>query len=158
MRKKLGYIALSAALLAVVSGIAVAQATTSAISAPETIVLQGNTVKSADVNVGDKAWGAGDSFMQSTKLFDETGVTQLGTGHIQCTVMPGKGWVLCNASLFIHGRGEIMAQGAIHQTDGTTPFDVPIVGGTGDFENVRGYGHIQPISNNSETDTLYLLP
>ena len=158
MRKKLGYIALSAALLAVVSGLAVAQATTRTISSPETIVLQNNTTKSSDVNVGAKAWGPGDSFLNLGKLFDETGVTPMGNSHIQCTVMPGKGWMLCNAALFIDGRGEIVLQGAIKGTASTTSFDIPIVGGTGDFANVRGYDHVVSTDPTHETDTLYLLP
>jgi len=156
MRRKIGYIAGSAVMLAVVGGLAVAQGTARDISTPETIRLQNNTTKEADVNVGDKAWGPGDSFLLLGELFDKTGVTKLGNSHIQCTVMPGKGWNLCNAAFFIRGRGEIVAQGAIQQLDTVTSFDVPITGGTGDFENVRGYAHVVP--GKHEKDTLYLLP
>lgn len=159
MRRKVGYIAVSAAMLAVVSGLAVAQAATD-ITAPETIVLISHTVKDADVNVGDKAFGPGDSFMFLDKLFDETDQTQLGADHGQCTLQPGKGWELCNVALFITDRGQIVAQGAIHFTQETTSFDIPITGGTGDFANVRGYAHVEfldPEGNTSKI-TLNLLP
>ena len=158
MTRKIGYIAGSAVMLAVVGGLAGAQADTRAISTPETIILINATTKEASVNVGDKAWDPGDSFVTLGRLFDETGETKLGNSHIQCTVMPGHGWLLCNAAFFIHGRGEIVAQGAFQQLDTTTSFDVPITGGTGDFENVRGYAHVVPGTGGSETDTLYLLP
>ena len=157
MRKKVGYIAVSAALLAVVSGLAVAQAAT-AIVAPETIVLMSHTVKDANVNVGDKAFGPGDSFMNLTQLFDETDQTQLGDGHVQCTVQPGKGWTLCTGAFNITGRGQIVGQGAIRFSQETTSFDVPITGGTGDFANVRGYVHVDLIDETTEKDTFNLLP
>jgi hypothetical protein len=157
MRRKVGYVALSAALLAVVGGLAVAQAATD-ITAPETIVVMSHTVKDANVNVGEKAFGPGDSFMNLTKLFDEADQAQLGDGHVQCTVQPGKGWGLCTGAFNITGRGQIVAQGAIRFAQETTSFDVPITGGTGDFANVRGYVHVELINQTTEQDTLNLLP
>lgn len=157
MRKKLGYIAASAALLAVVGGLAVAQAATN-ITAPETIVVMSHTAKEANVNVGDKAFGPGDSFMNLTKLYDEAMTTQLGDGHIQCTVQPGKGWMLCTGAFNITGRGQIVGQGVIRIMEETTSVDVPITGGTGDFANVRGYVHVDFIDETTEMDTFNLLP
>lgn len=150
-------IALSAVLLTVVGGLAVAQAAGD-ITAPETIVLMNHNVKQADVNVGDKAFGPGDSFLTLHRLFDETDTTQLGNAHIQCTIQPGKGWETCTGAFFIDGRGEIVGEGAIHFTQSTTSVDVPITGGTGDFANVRGYVHVDFIDETTEKDTLYLLP
>lgn len=157
MRQRLGYIAVSAAMLVVVSGLAIAQAATP-ITAPETIVLISHTVKGAEVNVGDQSFGPGDSFMYVTKSFDETDQTQLGGSHVQCTIQPGKGWELCTGAFIITGRGQIVGEGMIKLTDGTTSIDVPITGGTGDFENVRGYVHIEFIDETTEKDTLFLLP
>jgi hypothetical protein len=158
MRKKqLGYITVSALLLAAVSGLAVAQAATD-ITAPETIVLISHNVKEADVNVGDKAFGPGDSFMYLAKSFDETDQTQLGSSHVQCTIQPGKGWELCTGAFIIDGRGQIVGQGVVRFTQETTSLDVPITGGTGDFANVRGYVHVDFIDETTEKDTLNLLP
>jgi hypothetical protein len=153
----MGYIAVSAALLAVVSGLAVAQAATD-ISAPETIVLISHTVKEANVNVGDKAFGPGDSFMFVTKSFDETDQTRLGGSHVQCTIQPGKDWQFCTGAFIITGRGQILGEGAVQFTAETPSIDVPITGGTGDFENVRGYVHVEFIDETTEKDTLNLLP
>ena len=157
MRRRVGYIALSAALLAVVGGLAVAQAATD-ITVPETIVLISHTVKEANVNVGDNSFGPGDSFMFVTKSFDETDQTQLGGSHVQCTIQPGKGWQFCTGAFIITGRGQIVGEGAVQFTEATTSLDVPITGGTGDFENVRGYVHVDFIDETTEKDTLYLLP
>jgi hypothetical protein len=153
MRRRVGYIALSAAMLVVVSGLAIAQAATD-ITAPETIVLTNHTVKNAAVNVGDKRFGPGDLYMFVATLSDETG-TQVGTAHIQCTAQPGR-TQFCTGAFIITGRGQIVGEGAIQGT--ASSFDVPITGGTGDFDNVRGYVHVEPIDQNNETDTLYLLP
>jgi hypothetical protein len=157
MRKRVGYIALSAALLAVVSGLAVAQAATD-ITDPETIVLISHQTKSVDVNVGDKAFGPGDSFIFIAKSFDETDQTQLGGSHVQCTIQPGKGWQFCTGAFIITGRGQIVGEGAVQFTNATTSLDVPITGGTGDFANVRGYVHVEFMDETTEKDTLNLLP
>jgi hypothetical protein len=150
-------IALSAVLLTVVGGLAVAQAAGD-ITAPETIVLMNHNVKQVDVNVGSKGYGPGDSSMSVHTVFDETDQTQLGTAHIQCTVQPGKGWSFCTGAFFIDGRGEIVGEGAVQFTQSTTSIDVPITGGTGDFANVRGYVHVDFIDETTEKDTFYLLP
>ena len=157
MRKRVGYVALSVAMLAVVSGLAVSQAAAD-ISAPETIVLISHTVKEATVNIGDRAFGPGDSFMFLSKSFDETDQTQLGGSHVQCTIQPGKGWEFCTGAFIITGRGQIVGQGAVQFTNETTSLDVPITGGTGDFETVRGYVHVEFIDETTEKDTLFLLP
>jgi len=157
MKKKVGYIAMSIAMLAVVSGLVVTQAAAD-ITAPETIVLTGHMVKDGSVNVGDKAFGPGDSFMTVVKLFDVTDQTQLGEYHSQCTIQPGKGWELCSAAMTITGRGELAALGAIHLTETTTSIELPITGGTGDFASVRGSVTVEFVDETTETDTLNLLP
>ena len=158
MRRGFGYIAASAVLLAVVSGLVVAQAATD-ITSPETIVLISHAGKGANVNVGNKADGPGDSFLFVDKLFDETDQTQLGDDHGQCTLQP-RGWTICSVALFISGRGQIIGQGAITFTPGTTSFDFPLTGGTGDFANVRGSAHVESLDpqGNREKITLNLLP
>lgn len=42
--------------------------------------------------------------------------------------------------------------------DQPTAFDIPITGGTEGFDNVRGFVHIDPVSNNVSDDTLTLIP
>lgn len=149
-------IALSAVVLAVVGGIAIAQAATT-ITAPETIVLMGHPAKYASVNVGNKGEGPGDSFMTVTKLYDEAMTTLLGDEHVQCTVQPGNGWMLCTGAYNITGRGQIVGQGALRSTEEGAPLDVPITGGTGDFANVRGYV-THDDSTGATIITLNLLP
>jgi len=152
----MGYVALCAALIVVVGGLAIAEAAT-VITTPETIVYQDHTVKYAELNLGSQAFGPGDSWMSTLDLFDETGTTQVGTGHIQCTTQPGRGWQFC-VGAFITDRGQIFVSTALQIAPDTTYFDIPITGGTGDFANVRGYAHVVPKSRDRQTDTLYLLP
>jgi Dirigent-like protein. len=155
MRRKIGHIAVSAVMLAVVGGLAVAQASTD-ITAPETIRVISHTVKDVDLNVGDKAWGPGDSFMFSDTLYEETDTTRVGSEHGQCILQPTSGWNLCSVAVIITGRGEIMVQGALHFTPKARSFDMPITGGTGDFANVRGYAHLW--GSRSNQIKLNLLP
>jgi len=48
--------------------------------------------------------------------------------------------------------------GSIPSTDETTSFDIPVTGGTGEFDNVRGSVKIDQSTNNVSTDTLTLIP
>jgi hypothetical protein len=157
MRGKLGYIAASAALLVVVSGLAIAQAAT-VITAPETIVFTAHPGKYAQVNMGSKGDDPGDSFMFVDNLFDEADLTKLGAEHVQCVTQPGKGWNLCTVGLFIDGRGEILIEGAIQFAEGVHTFDLPITGGTGDFAGVGGYATHADSTGDTSIITLNLLP
>jgi hypothetical protein len=155
MKRKVGYIAVTAALLAVVGGLAIAQAATN-ITAPETLVLFAHGGKAAHLDVGDKGSSPGDVYMFSIPLYDETDTTRVGVVHYECTVQPGTGWELCSAALDISGRGMLVATGSLHFTDATT-YPMPITGGTGDFANVRGDGVIEELDSGFKY-TLNLLP
>ncbi len=156
MRRKVGYIAVTAALLAVVGGLAIAQAGTG-ITDPETLVLFANGGKGAHLDLGAKGYSAGDTWMFNIPLFDETDTTRVGRIVYECTVQPGDGWELCSAALTINGRGMLVATGSLHFTDATT-YPMTVTGGTGDFANVRGDGVIEVVDNDTYKYTLNLLP
>jgi hypothetical protein len=156
MRSRVSTIAIAAALLAVLGGLAIAQAATG-ITEPETLVLFAHGGKAAHVDVGDKGYSSGDVFMFSIPLNDETDTTRVGVIHYECTVQPGNGWELCSAALDITDRGMLVSTGSIHFTDATT-YPMPVTGGTGDFANVRGDATIEVVDNDTYKYTFSLLP
>ncbi len=98
--QRVGYIALSAALIAVVGGLAAAQAATSIVASAIAIpVAIHNSHKAVVINLGDNTKGPGDGVLLSYTLFDETDTTQVGTGHSQCTLQPGKEWQFCTGGM-----------------------------------------------------------
>lgn len=67
-------------------------------------------------------------------------------------------WAICVGTFNFTGRGEVVGEGMGPFGEDVAPFDVPITGGTGDFANVRGEAHIEPISDTEERETFELTP
>lgn len=159
MGKKASYIAVSAALLAAVSGLAVSQAAPRIISTPETIVLTVHEVKVVPINFGGNDTTPGNGALLKYAVFDAGDTTKVGNSHVQCTNQPGKAWSICTGALIItvpEGSGQIVAQGALQGN--TASVDLPITGGTGDFANAGGSVHIDFLDETTATYTLNLLP
>jgi hypothetical protein len=127
------------------------------ITSPETLVLTETNIKGKGIDVGKPGFGPGDTFLFVSSLTDPADDSRVGTVRGQCTVQIGH-WQLCEAGAFLDGRGEIFVSGVIENTNQPTAFDIPITGGTEEFDNVRGLVHIDPISNNVSKDTLTLIP
>ena len=127
------------------------------ITSPETLVLTETNIKGKGIDVGKPGFGPGDTFLFVSSLTDPADDSRVGTVRGQCTVQIGP-WQLCEAGAFLDGRGQIFVSGVIQNTDQPTAFDIPVTGGTGEFDNVRGFVHIDPVSNNVSDDTLTLIP
>ena len=158
MARKISLLGLAGVLVVIsVGGISMALAAGD-ITEPETIVTVDTTVKDRFVDVGKKGFGVGDSSHFVDRLTSEVDGASMGTVRGQCTFNPG-GWVLCEAAIFIGDRGEVFVEGAVLFTEESTTFDVPITGGTGEFENVRGSIHIEPTDDEAVSLlTLNLIP
>jgi hypothetical protein len=154
MSRKLMSIVGVAALVGVLGGALVANAGSS-ITAPETLSFKGTVIKDRFVDVGKPGFGPGDQFLFVEELTDDG--EPIGKARIECTFHIGE-WSICTGTFNIAGRGEIVGQGMVRQTEDNDPFDVPITGGTGDFANVRGVDHIEPLPDDEEMHTLELLP
>jgi hypothetical protein len=65
----------------------------------------------------------------------------------------------CNASFFLPA-GQIYVGGFIGFGDGPARFDVPVLGGTGSYANVRGYVRIRDIGRDTgrSNNQFHLLP
>jgi hypothetical protein len=154
MFRKLSIFGLAGVLVLVGGGLATALAGNN-ITSPETLVLTETQTKGKGVDVGKPGFGPGDSFIFVSSLTDKADGSKAGSVHGQCTVQTGH-WLLCEAGAFIGDRGEISVAGFV--SGNTQSFDIPITGGTGEFDNARGTVHIDQVSDTVSTDTFSLIP
>jgi hypothetical protein len=156
MRKRLVSVVGGVCLLGLVGGTVVANAGAD-ITAPETITVLGTTIKDRYVDVGKHGFSAGDVLVFVERLTDEADDSVVGKGRIQCTAHVGP-WAICIGTFSFTDRGEVVGEGMVPFGDNVAPFDVPVTGGTGDFSNVRGEVHIEPVSDTEERETFELIP
>jgi hypothetical protein len=154
MRKRVAAV-VAACVLGVVGGTVAANAGAD-ITSPETISALGTFTKQRYVDVGKQGMSPGDTVLFVEKLTDDSDGSDLGTVRIECTVHIGP-WGICVGTFDISGRGQIVGEGMVPFGD-VASFDVPVTGGTGEFANVRGEDHIEPVSDAAEHHTLDLLP
>ena len=157
MQKRLVSVVGGVCLLALVGGTVVANAGGADITAPETITVFGTTTKDRYVDVGKHGFSPGDVIVFTERLNDAADESVVGKSRIQCTVNVGP-WAICIGTFDFTGRGEIVGEGLVPFGDDAVPFDVPVTGGTGDFTNVRGEVHIDPVSNELERESFELIP
>ena len=156
MFRKLSILGLAGVLVLVGGGLTMALAGNN-ITQPETLVLTETQLKGRAVDSGKPGFGPGDSFLFVSSLTDPADDSRVGTVRGQCTVQVGH-WQLCQAGAFLVDLGEIFVSGVVQGTDQPVAFDIPITGGTGEFENVRGSVHIDPVTDTVSEDTLTLIP
>jgi Allene oxide cyclase barrel like domain len=155
MLKKLSILVVGALVL-VGGGITMAFASSN-ITQPETLVLNDETIKEGNVDVGKPGFGPGDSFMFVDKLTDPADGSVVGKAHGSCTFELQQ-WAYCQAGAVITDRGQIVVDGFIKGSDGPSTFDLAVTGGTGEFDNVRGSLEVAETSNNKSTLTFTLIP
>ena len=156
MFRKLLIVGFAGALVLVGSGLTMAIAGNN-ITTPETLVLTETTLKGRGIDVGKPGFGPGDSFIFVNSLTDPADGSRVGTVRGQCTIQIGA-WQTCQVGGFLDGRGEIFVGGVAPNTNQPVAQDYAITGGTGEFANVRGTVHVEPVSNNVDTLTLTLIP
>ena len=156
MRKRLVSVVGGVCLLGLVGGTVVANAGAD-ITVPETVAVLGTTIQDRYVDVGKHGFSAGDVLVFVERLTDEADDSVVGKSRIQCTVHVGP-WAICVGTFNFTGRGEIVGEGLVPFSDNVASFDVPVTGGTGDFTNVRGEVHIEPVSEEVERESFELIP
>jgi len=159
-------------LVLVVFSVAVAvwAASASAISSPQVFsLLAVDTQTSQPVNGFnfERAPRAGDQSGLTENLYKWAG-TKRGTrvGHDKGIFtfldVSGSGetsTALITVQLYLRG-GAILVEGVAKFANGPTTFTLPVIGGTGNYDNVRGYVSVKqlPGSVNKEALEFHLLP
>jgi len=103
----------------------------------------------------------GDEDVFSDDVFDKKGGTKLGTDGGVCTIVrvePTSAVAQCAATLSL-GGGQIAVQGLVTfpLAEETPPkFDLPITGGTGDFEGASGHITVEELNDTDANITVFL--
>ncbi len=112
----------------------------SELAGPGTIRVTSREVAREVVDLGRPGRSAGDLLIRNALLYNR-GITSHAIGHeeIVCTYLGagsafGDGSRNCVASVFLP-RGKIVAEGAVHNL---FIYELPVLGGTGIYDNVRG--------------------
>jgi hypothetical protein len=161
------------ALLGLVGGVALAHAGSN-ITSPETIKIIGAPTSFAFVDADDSAdFSPGDYIVFSEDLVSRDGTTQVGLLDVSCLFI-NFSEDICHGSANLTGRGQIAFEVQEIQSDaaarsasrfaltpdaGSNPraFDVAITGGTGEFDNVRGYITVIP-GRDQDRFTIHAIP
>ena len=147
-------------LLAVAASAAAASASTvlasSELVGPGTIRVTTREVTRQVVDLGITGASAGDLLIRSALLYNK-GLTTHAIGHeeIVCTFLGtgsafGEGSRKCVASFFLP-RGELVAEGVAHNL---FIYELPVIGGTGIYSNVRGTLTITFLGNGPRRELL----
>jgi hypothetical protein len=168
MRTKLSIAVVVAALLAV-AGVTLASAASGGSPndhAGRVIKLFSVLDQEAILNL-DKSDGTaptvGDQDVFSDKISDRQGGPPIGTDGGVCSIVnvdaqAGSAVAHCAATLSLPG-GQIAGQGLVTVAAGNAlpePFDLPITGGTGDYEGAGGHLTVQETSEKEAILTVHL--
>jgi hypothetical protein len=117
------------------------------------------------INVGGKGIGPGDYVVERWALC--RGGAHAGRLTDQCTInfsqAPSYPAALCWFAFTVTGRGEITADGSVVFAPAPegfrpVPFNLPVNGGTGRFQNARGQIQVRFLGVADARFTVYLVP
>jgi hypothetical protein len=115
------------------------------------------------VDVAPEGLSLGDQLVFSDVVSETRGGAATGSTGVTCTIVNVSAdrktaANLCDATLSV-SAGQISVQGLVTITEGTTapPFDLPVVGGTGEFEGAGGHVTVEDLSETESKLTFHLL-
>lgn len=117
------------------------------------------------INVGSKGIGPGDYVVERWAL--RRGGAPGGRLNDQCTInfspAPSHPAALCSLAFTLGRKGEITADGSVVFAPAPegfrpVPFDLPVTGGTGRFQNARGQVHVRFLGVADASFTFHLIP
>ena len=141
----------------------------SAISQPQKlnfldVTENGHTINGFEFNRQPQG---GDSFASTDGLYKWAGTkkgARAGRLEVYCTfsyISLPRFVAFCKGQVFLP-TGSVLAEGfASFNTDGPSKFSLPVVGGTGNYANVRGSVHVRDLGNGDGSNSnleLDLLP
>ena len=121
---------------------------------------------SVDVDPTGATPTLGDRFVFSGDLFDRKGGTELGITAVDCVFVrfdpidsPTEATLQCVATISLEG-GQITVQGVFTtptaEGELPPPFDLPVTGGTGEYEGAEGHITVEELSDTEENITVTL--
>jgi hypothetical protein len=170
MRRSWTVLAVAAAVSLAAFGVTSIASAAPAASQPDittartfTVLAHGTNFKM--INVGGKGIGPGDYAVERWAL--RRGGAPAGRLNDQCTInfgqAPSHPTALCSFAFTLTGKGEITADGSVVFAPAPegfrpVPFDLPVTGGTGRYQNARGQIHVKFLGVADASFTLHLIP
>jgi hypothetical protein len=163
MRSKLLSAALLAVVLAIAGGTLASAHGGSDRHRARVVTLFAVTDQEQFVDLGKTGPSLGDMDVFSDNVFDHEGGTQLGTDGGVCTIVRLDSTTSATAECVVTvsvTAGQISVQGLVTfdpsaDTNAPATFDLPVTGGTGDFENAGGHVTVHEVGDKTDL-TFYL--
>jgi hypothetical protein len=117
------------------------------------------------INVDGKDIGPGDYMVERWAL--RRSGAPVGRLNDQCTInfdqTPSNPTALCFFAFTFSGQGEIVGDGSVVFAPAPegfrpVPFDLPVTGGTGSYQNTRGQIHVEFLDAANASFTFHLIP
>lgn len=156
-------------VLATIGLVSIAAATPKAtpdITTAQTFTVLGHATNFKMINVDGKDIGPGDHAVERWVL--RRSGTRVGRLNGQATInfnqTPSNPTALYFLAFTFTGKGEITADGSIvfaPTSEGgfrPVPFDLPVTGGTGIYQNARGQIHVEFLTDADARFTFHLIP
>jgi hypothetical protein len=156
---------LSLATMAVMSIASATPNTQPDITTAQTFTVVASATNFKMVNVDGKDIGPGDYLVERWAL--RRSGAPAGRLNDQCTInfnqTPANPTALCLFAFTFSGKGEITAHGSVVFAPAPegfrpVPFDLPVTGGTGSYQNARGQIHAQFQDVGDASFTFHLIP
>ena len=156
---------LSLATMAVMSIASATPNTQPDITTAQTFTVLAHATNFKMVNVDGKAIDPGDYLVERWAL--RRSGAPAGRLNDQCTInfnqTPANPTALCLFAFTFSGKGEITAHGSVVFAPAPegfrpVPFDLPVTGGTGSYQNARGQIHAQFQDVGDASFTFHLIP
>lgn len=106
------------------------------------------------IDVAPAGLSPGDGYVLAGRVTRNGAADGLSTAHCTYTVTKGPVLRICTVDYALN-NGLIVTSGYINGSAQGAPVTLVVDGGTGAFENARGYGELQPTSTGSDV-ALYL--
>ena len=155
--------------LATIGLVSIAAATPKAtpdITTAQTFTVLAHATNFTPINVGGKDFGPGDYAVERWVL--RRSGARVGRLNAQSTInfnqTPSKPTALYFLAFTFTGKGELTADGSIvlaPTPEGgfrPIPFDLPVTGGTGIYQNARGQIHVEFLTDADARFTFHLIP
>jgi hypothetical protein len=156
---------LSLGMIGVVSIASAAPSNQPDITTAQTFTVLAHATNFKMINVDGKDIGPGDYVVERWTL--RASGSRVGRLNDQCTInfnqTPSNPTALCFFAFTFTGKGEITGDGSVVFAPAPegfrpVPFNLPVTGGTGSYQNARGQIHVEFLSVADARFTFHLIP
>jgi hypothetical protein len=149
-----------ASLVVVAIAVGWASAGSRGIAQEETLTVFSETKTFKSIDAGKPGSSVGDQDLVVDRVFSDSAKThQIGVDRVVQEYIPNS-YAMVQVVYSIRGRGDIYLAGTLNFSEDflTEGDDLPILGGTDEFEGVSGSAHLSVFDNETFQADLHLIP